>query len=71
MTVKSDVQEIARTIQTMDHSQAEVKVLHDLLWRAAWRHRQLLGLSDAELLTIGQGDMQARGGGTDKTPPPT
>ena len=70
MSVIDDVQAIASSVQGLDHSDGAVKAHHDLLWSLVWRHKTLLGLTDAQLLTIGNGDMQARGGGTDKTPPP-
>jgi len=70
MTVKADVHQLADAIRQCDHNDPKVTEMHELAWKLVCRHSRLLGLSNSELLTIGNPGMQAQGGGTDKTPPP-
>lgn len=71
MTIKSDCLSIAEQVNALDHSAPGVQTLHDTLWSAVHRNREILGLSEADLQEIGNaGNVQARGGGTPKTPPP-
>lgn len=69
MAVIDDLNEIADAVKACDHSDPAVEALHNLLWVKVWAHQSLLGVTDAQLLALGRGDTQARGGGTDKTKP--
>lgn len=69
MSIERDVTELAQAIQACDHADPAVRDMHALAWVLVWRHKDLLGMSDEQLLALGQGDTQARGGGTDKTKP--
>lgn len=68
-TIKETAVELGQLARQCDHSAEGVKALHDALWAAAWRHREALGLTEADLSEIGGANEAARGGGTGKTPP--
>lgn len=71
MAVIDDLNELADAVKACDHSDPAVQTMHDLAWKLVWRHQALLGVSDAQLLALGSGGTAARGGGTDKTKPPS